>query len=605
MLKMKVMKQRTCLVALLGAMLVFSGCKSDVDLNNLDTTIGSNIQVAFPLGEFNAKITDFIGGDDVAQYVRVDSNGLLFFQDTFYIEENYREVNLAQYVPRARKRFKVSDGVEGGLIVPMIPAGAPLKLVFPVEVNLVDLNMPDGTDRIDSMQIEAATFLTSFSVEDLDLPFDDVKKFEIVLDENFRRSEGDTVDVPLLNEGYGKDIEIPMNDFSLNFMKDEALLPSYDNVLTKVSFDLVFTIVLSNDIVVNPTSYIDFEVQIDFLKYNALWGRIAPGSQMNKTDTIRILDHMSEWSLFADQMLPLADPQVDVYVTTAIAGPLRLQDAFIFVESDSTQEQVYASFNGENTFSWPMEEYLSPYSPIDDVVVNHMLFNRDEDKGEIDKLFAIHPDRFAYCFNVIPDDEKAAEEGIYQYRITENTNIDLDIVTTVPFSFNDSLKLAYTDTTNSFYIEGGILDSLLHSWDSVVSTELKDLYIICQAANTIPFDINLGMTFLDKDNQVIDAIIFPDTNYLFIAGATEVVDSLVVEPTITEVVFNIDAERSEKLRNVKRVIYDAHLGGNTAPVKVLGKSGLSFKMVISADVKAVTNLDSIFNSTSVKGGNTL
>ncbi len=594
------MKKKTCLMLLLGVVVGFTACQADVDLNNIDTTVGGNVRLLAPAGTIHMSLGDMLGHDSVAKYISVREDGVLVYCDTFNLDAYYRKVNFAEYIPVATKRYTL---VDHQVLPDVYPAGTELQLVFPMVVDLQNLNDALESDRMDSVQVAQARFTSNVTISDLNLKYEDIQSFKIRLDENFRRPSGSEIDIPLTGMGYGQEIPIIVSDFSLNFMADKTLPPSDDNVLDEIRYDLVFDITLSEPMEVKTTSVINYTVQVEVLDYNAIWGFVKPGTDMREAAVKNIGDHISFWNTFNALKVPLAEPTLELIIETAVAGPLKVADSYLFVSSAATKERKFATFNGSERWDWSMPNYLDPHeSPLDARERNSFLFTKAEDRGCVDKMFALYPDSLGYDFTIEPDMEAAARDDVKQYRITRDTKVHAEVVANAPFIFNEGLDLNYVDTTGWFYIEGGMIDSIIDNFDTT-KVDLHSLQVIFHAENTIPFDIDLGFHFLDEDLNVIDAVIFPaDSNHIVIAGATEVdAEGRVIEPEVTRLVFDIDSERAERLRHIRKIAYDASLKGkNTVPVTVLDESGLNVKMALGIDADVVVDLDSIF--TYFKGG---
>ncbi len=581
---------------LLGATLVLllstlGGCKADVDLANIDTSAEANLALALPIGDLSATLGDFIGDGDISEFLHVGEDGLLFIEDTFEMSREFYDIDLTRYVTNAHKKFSVGD-TYGGITV---PKGTEYKLRFPLSIKLNNINaaLADGSyqERIDSIWIRAAQFTSNFGVENFALPYSDIKKLEIVLDKNFSRAQGSTIEVPLSGSNYHTDIPITVDEFTLNLMKEKTKDPSNVNVINEVNFEFVFTIVPSSNMVVNANAAINYDFKINFLQYHAIWGWFRPSNQMRDADTIRIADEWEDWNKIKNLILPFAEPEVHLDVYNSIGMPLVVDGDYLFVEATETNETKFAQFDGNQAWSWPMLNFVHLNEPIDKVVKNTYVFSKDPSKGAIDKLFSIRPDVIGYKYNVYPNNSKAEANGIKHYRLSENTKLDVDAILHIPFTFNEGTSLAYGDTVDSIDIEEYEIDSLLADLELAENIAVKQLKLIMNITNTIPFDIEGEAVLLDENDQPLDFNLTSEGNKIHISGPSKVENGVITEPTTSNLTIEISQEKYDQLLKLKKVIFNAKLGNNTAYVRVLDKSGLKIRLGVGAHVAAGINLE--------------
>lgn len=592
------MKKTTILLSVaLGLLLsTLGGCKANVDLNNIDSSIEASMGLALPVGEISATLGDFLGNDSATQFIQVDKDGVLFFEDTFKISRNFYDVNLAKYVTNAQHSFQVGS-IYGGL---PLKKDTKYELRFPLSIKLSGVNAPneDGSypERIDSIWIREAKFVSNFNVSNFGLPYTDIQKLEIVLDQNFSRAAGKTIDVPLAGASYGTDLPVIVDEFTLNLMKDRTKDPSNANVVDEVNFEFVFTVAPSADITVSGNATIDCGFTIDFLQYHAVWGWFPPSKYMTDRDTINIAEEWSEWNNLRDILLPLAEPHIQLDTYNSIGMPLTVDGEFLFVESLETGDKRYAEFNGNQAWSWSLQNFVHLEDPLDKVVKNTFVFSNNPSNGTINRLFEIRPDLIGYDFSIYPNNSKAEANGIKHYRLSEDTHIDLDAIVHVPFTFNSGVTLSYSDTIDSINIEAYQLDSLIAATEIVEEVEVEQLKLMIHFTNTIPFNIDGEFEFLDEANQPIDIKVTEAGNKIRIAGPTEVENGVVTEPGKNTIIIDINQEAYDKLVKMKRVVFKVALGENTTYVRLLDKSGLKIRLAVAANVRAAANLDSLFNN---------
>ncbi len=592
------MKQTVLLssLALYLLMSICSGCTTNVDLQNIDPSVQASMKLALPVGDISAKIGDFIGNENISQYIKVDKSGLLIYQDTFKLTRNFYDIDLTKYITSAHQKFNIGE-IYGGL---PLQEGVEYQLHFPLHIELSNINAAnlDGTynERIDSVWIREAQFTSNFRVADFPIPYTDIKKLEIVLDNNFSRQQGSVIEVPLEGFNYNTNIPIIVDEFTLNLMKDRNADPSNLNVLNEVNFEFVFTIVPSSDMIVSTNASINYDFNINFLQYHAIWGWFKPSNQMHGSDTIILADEWPTWKEFQRFMLPFSEPRIILDVYNSIGMPLMIDGDYLFVESAETGEKQYAQFDGLNTWTWPLQNFVHLDDDINTIVKNTYVFSADPSKGAIDKLFVVRPDFIGYSYKVYPNNSKAEANGIKHYRLSENTTIDVDAIVHIPFTFNEGVSLAYTDTINNINIKEYQLDSLLNEVEFIEDAEVHTLKLVLQITNTIPFDIDGTFTFFDEDEQEIELDITETGNTLHIERPTDIENGVIMEPGKSTIIVDITQEEYDKLVNLRTIIFTASLGDNTTYVRLLDQSDLNIRIAVAANVTADFNLDYLFNS---------
>ncbi len=594
------MKHKLFASVLVGASLAaFTACKSNIDLENMDKTVGAEMALALPVGEISAKIGDFLGYGSISDYIQVNDSGVLFFQDTFKISRTYTKIDLSDYVVDTREDFNLNPSP----IALTLKAGKTEVREFKLELDFDGLNK-SGAERVDSVWVRNAKFTSNFFVDGVNLPFSDIDKVEIRLDDkNFSRPEGNIV--PVFTKGtsglgYNKDIPINVDEFTLSLVENKTKPVGDDNVTNKVNVTFIFTITPSKDVTIQPNAFIGYNMQLSVLEYHAIWGMFTPSSDMQDADTVVIADHLPIWKDFLNTRLPFAEPEIQLFVSHSIAGPLMMKGDYLFAESTTKKTKVNATFDGNTSLDWSLGTILSTTAPLTEMVTNKYVFDQSEAHGNIDTLFSIFPDVLGYGFHIAPDLERfKTDEALkgepYQYRASEDTDIYVDAVMHMPFIFNDSVALSYEDTISGVVIDSIALDSLVQG----VDFETANVKLIFTAKNMIPFNIEAQFTFLDSAKNVVNLAILNDsTNTLKIAGPTpdKVENGIVVTPQESTFIINVNKEDVAKLPSISKIAYRATLGDNSCKVSLLDKSGLNLRIAVAADVKASTNLDGLFGS---------
>ncbi len=596
------MKNKLFASVLVGASLAaFTACKSNIDLEDMDKTVGAEMALALPVGEISAKIGDFLGYGSISDYIQVNDSGVLFFQDTFKISRTYTKIDLSDYVVDTREDFELLP--QTSPVAVTLEAGKTEVREFKLQLDFDGLNK-GGAERVDSVLVRNAKFTSNFFVDGVNLPFSDIDKVEIRLDEkNFSRPKGNLVkvfDKATSGVGYNKDIPINVDEFTLSLVENKTKPVGDDNVTNEVTVTFVFTITPSKTVTIQPGAFISYNMKLSVLEYHAIWGMFTPSSDMQDADTVVIADHLPIWKDFLNTRLPFAEPEIQLFVSHSIAGPLMMKGDYLFAESTTNGTKVNATFDGKTSLDWSLSHVLSTKAPLTEMVTNKYVFDHSEAHGNIDTLFSIFPDVLAYGFHIVPELERfktdAALKGEpYQYRASENTDIYVDAVMHMPFIFNDSVALSYEDEISGVVIDSIALDSLVQG----VDFEAANVKLIFTAKNKIPFNIEAQFTFLGAENDTLDfAVLNDSTNTLKIAGPKrdKVENGIVVEAEESTFIININKEDVAKLPSISKIAYKATLGDNSCKVSLLDKSDLKLRIAIAADVKASTNLDGLFGS---------
>ncbi len=618
------MKHKLFTSVLFGICLtMFTACQADVDLDNLDATVGAKMGLALPVGEMSMTIGDFLGNGSISEYLHINEDGMFFFEDTFSISRRFAQVHLEDYFATVRIDCPLPE-----LSIPAIPdipiPGVPEipdtyrdTLRFPLPLQFLFINDPATAyeRRIDSIAAHKAEFISHFTIKNSDLPADAIERIELVLDEkHFHFKNSPQHSIALLPEGqnynYGENLPITIDEFTLSFLKDPSLPATPNNVGQEIELELVIYLAIDtkNGLEIHEGAAIDYNIDMNFLDYEAVWGVFDPHNEMRDEDTVYIADQLPGWENFIDMRLPFAAPEINIFVSHSVSGPLRLHGDYLFAHSTQTNETRYLTFEGgSHSKNFPFINVLSPNAPYDAMVEN--LFQLNKEEGHLENLFTILPDQIGFCFDIrLDQDSFNLASGTYEYtldgekytnyRLSENLMVDLDAVFHMPLDFNEGVQLNYNDTSASFAITNLDLDSLLNGTVDSLSAQLK---LMIQASNSIPFDIDAEIEFLNEQGNKLDITIIEDTtqhspNILHIEGPAkeDIQNGIVTTPAISTFVINIDEEQFSKLSHIDKVVYKLYLGDNKDYVCILRDSSLKLKIALAADIEAVMDLGGLF-----------
>ena len=600
-------------IACIFAML-WQGCEADVDLNNIDTSIEVKASVATPIGSVKATIGDLVGDGTWGIFIdTVKNHGVLTFRDTFSIARDIHQLDLKDHISKTILTMNVYDKLEGQ---PYFVNGQitgndqPIVLTFPLTLKLNGINNDQNRQRIDSALINNAKFVSNITaMGDLPLKWEWIEKVELKLGESIHRPAGNIVTVYTKGDGYGynQNIGVTIDEFSLNLMKNkepQTWQEYSNNVVDTCNFEIMMHIVVpssANVVQIPSTAAFQYKLDVQFIDYEAIWGMFEPSKDMSGEAVEAIATYWEPWNTLQDLRLPFAEPSVDMLVTTQVAGAMILEGNYLYTENEQG-EKAYATFDGKSYKDFYLEG-LSLDSEIGASTTMHVLFDKDPERGHIDQLFAIRPDKIGYKYSV-----KFNEQETPQVRITNNTSIKLDAVCNLPMIFNQGVELAYADTIQGIDLSMLNLDSLLNEVEVLDTLEKANAKLVVKIENSIPLQFKGVLTCLDENNNVI---INPKTNEPFLITEN---DTIVIgapkyefinhvwqgETLECAEIINVDREDLETIKRIKSIAYYVSLDDESLAyayeqglfnVKLTEDNHLRIKLAVGANVEGILNLD--------------
>jgi hypothetical protein len=358
------------MVSVFSLSLLIQGCEADVDLNNIDTSVKVNANVATPIGSIRATLGDFFG--DGTFGITIDSiknHGVLTFRDTFSIEREFHKINLADYISSKTLNMNVYDRLKGlmheGKIV---GTGTQIPLTFPLTLKLSGINKDISKQRLDSALIKDARFVSKITpAGNLPIEWDWIDKVTISLGENFYRPSGNTITVYQRGENYtyGQEIPINVDEFSLNLMKNkhpQDWKEYANNVTDSCTFDITLYVTIptsAGEIAIPTTAKFQYELGVQFIDYHAIWGMFEPSDDMSVTAEDRIGDFWEPWNSINKLCLPLAQPSVDVAITTQLAGALILEGDHLYTKNEQGDIRMLHSEENKHCISTSTKTNIS------------------------------------------------------------------------------------------------------------------------------------------------------------------------------------------------------------------------------------------------------
>ena len=629
-------------IACFSSIIVFCfsmiGCKADVDLSDVDWSTSVSASLALPVGTLSAEIGDFLGTEQIPQ-ITVDTTGRFVYKDTITSTNQYHPIDLTALVTNTRSRWNVADEVgkiftqlqnSNPLIIQALKffypdlqdfnsiplpitlpveyyiqyfKGSPLvfDLEFPIDLDLTKLNVDYNYQRVDSIIVDIAHFTSIYTLENFDLRWDDIKSVELLLSDNFRQIDS-VLTLPIEGKGFGQALPIDLRDFHLVLMKDPNAESSGDNIVDAVNLKIRFKIELDHDLTIAEDQYIGYDFHVDILDYSAMFGYFAADSLMHDEMVNRpITELWSGWEFFENWILPVSEPSVKFEIDHTLGLPLAVNLHNLSVESKNG-ERRYATFDTEHqqtSTTLRLPNKIAMDAPLDYRAHDTILLDYTDERGNIDTLFSITPQNISYAFTINTDN--TSNES--QFRITDNTDINLNVMIEVPFTFNDGVQIIYHDTIDSLNITELLLDSLFQETQLVEEITDAELQLMAVIENTIPFAIEGEFTLYDSNNQIIqlssmhnDANNAQDSSiHISILCPENIVDKVVVEPSTTHLsLLTIREEDFELFESVEYITFTAKLGNNQHVVDLTPEAAVRIKLGIAADVEAIIDLEEIF-----------
>jgi hypothetical protein len=590
------MKKNTYFIAILISCIgLLNACKSDVDLSNIDMSSQINLGIALPIGSMSATIGDFLG-DSLIEQIMVDELGIFHFCDTLPLQtREFHSIDLTRYLLHTQEpeKFYIREQYPGAII----PSNQSIKgLKFNMILDVSGINENHEHQRVDSIFVTEANFSSIINVNELDLKWSEIEQIRIVLDKQlFARKKGNEIIIPTQGKNFGNQIPIIIDDFILSLMKDKK---KPGETIQQVPIDIVFDLKTSHSIPVNANSYIQYDMTVNFINYDAIWGYFDASQELKDEDEILIDSLWSGWRNFQNLTLKFAEPKLSLLVTHQIAAPLFVHINHIYTKNNTTGETKYATWDGQKSINIPLPNTLDPiHSSFDAQISNSVNFSNAADKGNIDELFNVKPDSVAYSYYIDIDLNKLKSDYNNQGRLVENTSMTAEAAVDLPFIFDKESKINYTIDIDSLDFSDITIDSIIHSADIIEKINHTELKLILLVRNYIPFALNANILFFDQDGKPIDLKLINNSG-IFALSAPNKVDNngFISEPTDNTVILSIDQTQFDILAQVKRISLDLSLGDNTVKAYLHKNTKLEIKLGLTARVDAVFDFNSFSNN---------
>ena len=607
-----------CMVSTIGLTMLWNGCTADVDLDNIDTSVDVEANIATPIGSMTATIDDFVGDGTWGIFIdTVNHEGVITFRDTFSIARDFHKLDLSKYISRTQLKLNIYESLDkAGLMNnnQITGNGVQIPLTFPLTLKLKGINQNTDAQRIDSALIKNASFTSKLTaIGGSPIQWEWIDKVTLDLGDRCYRPEGNVVTVYDKNKdtyGYRQDIPTNIDEFSINLMKNkepQKWSEYSNNVVDSCTFNVTIYLTIPTSagaIQVPSTAAFQYDLGVQFIDYHAVWGMFEPSKDMSGEAVEAIATYWSPWNTLQDLRLPFAEPSVDMLVTTQVAGAMIMEGDYLYTENEQG-EKAYATFDGNHSLYkyFNKNEYLPLDSPIGAEKTMHILFDKDPSRGHIDQLFAIRPDQIGYKFAV-----KFNEQETPQIRITKNTSIKIDAVCNLPMILNEGVSLGYTDRIKGIDLSMLDLDSLLKDVEMIDTLEEAHAKLVIKFENSIPLQFKGMLTYLDEnDNVIIDPktekpLLLTENDTISIAAPEFTKDGhdWNITPLESVEVINVDREDLETLRQIKTIEFHVWMNDESLAeaydnglnnIQLKDDNYLKVKIAVGANVEGVLNLE--------------
>lgn len=603
---------------------LFAGCKSKMDLENVDGTAEVSLGLALPVGSVHARLGDFIGYSDRLTI----ENGIITWRDTFPDGKQYHDAEFPKNTSTKEFPLKVYElleqqgAIHSGAI---IGNNTPITMVFDMKLSLKGINDDLEYERVDSALVEEASFISNLSQTDFPLDSQYIDKIELDLGDQIRRPAGNKVVIyDKTNRQSGSfrtGFRTNIDNFSLCLMKDLQSPAGDANVVNTVTFRSYITFTVPNNVTipVSNNSAFDYTLKVRFDKHKALWGYFKPSKDMH---TERVEDIAKRWhslGFLKDGNFPFSNPYIKLNIETKIAGHLRADSAYVY-SFGQQGEIIYAEFYEPrvkvNRDIELQGDFLNPYtSPIGATANLYTEFDKTPNGGRIDALFGKLPDSIGYKYIAFFE----YNDEWPQVRLTPEDSIKVNAVCVLPMEFHDSAYIRYNDTVPDVQLSQFSIDSLVQTIAILDSVKRTDVMLILKAQNEMPFSFTLKMTCLDDNGNVIMDPEKPSKPLsLFQTDSVRIESAQYAKTgnewhrsseTETKLKVGLNKEKMNVLPKINTIIYSASIdeyslqeafnnGFDNASLR--GEDGFIVKIGLTTKLEAIMDFNEITTNTDTK-----
>lgn len=604
------------------ALVLLAGCRSEIQLDKIDPTIEAQMKLALPIGSISAKVSDFLGTSDSAEFYidTLNGKGVVTYHRTMTYEKELTDFDIKSKIGSKTyyvniydmlKNAKCDDGqgheaqlmdANGDIDV---PAGYKYSNQLDFEVPLIidGVNKAGTEQRVDSARFDNADFFVKVTRNNFDdLQWDWIDTIKVDLTEQIKYTPSQMMVVYKRgdNATWGAKLAAKLQNIVLDMMKNHNLAPSSSNVYNNIPFNVYvkYTIPGGTHAHVNQTSGLDCEFGTDRLDVNAVWGWFSDGLVPYSQD-IKI--SYDPFTFLNGARLPLSNPIIDAHMRTKIAGNLLLE-AEIYT-TDSAGNKHHATWDGEEKMHKVFTEADGCINPITSSINDEsnisIHFDGDPANGDIDNLLTEMPRAIYYSVSAGFD-----KVSTPQVRVAGDVYVKADATAKVPIDFHKGIKIDYSDTIKGIKLEEASIDSLLKEVNWVDTLKTTNVHVYATIYNGIPLDVKGTFYCLDENNnKIMDPnnpsevwSIFPDT--LNLAGGTYDTGTREVTPAKSLAIAEMTKERLDLFPKIKSIVYYAYVVDDcvkdaTFGAQINGTNNVKVTLGLTADIDAIINLANV------------
>lgn len=577
---------------------LLNGCKADVDLTDIDATMSVGTSLALPLGSVRAQLGDFIG-ENTIEGLYVDEENKYHYSHHIYFDYGVSLYEMLHDVKPVQYDLDIDEKVRQ--VFPeyanqsnfTIPAGSKFTLDFPINAPLEELKKEIEHYRLDSVVVDYAQFTARTTLTNIDLDWKDIKQMQLSVNNAYHSSKGNIITIPTAGYNYNDVVPFRAEDFHVVFMKDPNAAPSLENHIDSIIMNVHFDIETSRPLVISSNQRVQYELGIDTFEYKAIYGYIKEPILMQDSILDKPIEELwSDWGLLDGMVLPLRKPSISLAIEHALAVPLAVRINELSV-ADKNGTRKYASFDDQQSKNIYFPSKIAMNSPYSTTAIDTLLLDYTAEHGNIDELFTIHPDFVTYNLSVGIDSSSTQQ----QYRITNNTQLNMDLGIDIPVEFNENVHLAFSDTIHDIDLTTLQLDSLLAELEFVEKVERAELKLLLGISNWIPFNINGTFTFYNENYELVQLSSMESESLVLSIDCPTDIDSangIVLSPKENTITLSVVKEDFNLLASVKHIVFTASLGDNEYPVALTPNAALQIYAGIDTEIKAIIDIANLF-----------
>ena len=610
--------KRVLLILSIGCLLI--GCRSEIDLQNVDSKAQVDLGMALPLGSFHITLNDLMGN---VEHMYID-NGIITWKDTFPEGRSFHAVNLAERISTKNFALDVYNQLAGYATGGTIYAveDLPITLNFDMPLKFTGINDYLGHERLDSAYIEEASFKSTLRTTNFPIQWSWIDQVTLDLGNQISRPLGNNMVIYSKGDAgdFNQEITTTIDDFVLIMMKDRHMPPSSYNVFDSTTFkvQMRFTIPKGESITLSSGAKLDYNLSVAFIRFSALWGYFQPSSDMFSEMLTEVGSSWKSIGFLTNSKMPFSNPQIKVDINTQIAGRLRVDNCKLYslYVGETKTDTAWAEFyDGHQRIvnNLPLVgQELDPHtSPIGTFAHFYSIFDPSPNGGRIDALFKKLPDYVGYRFEVDFDTKISP-----QVRMTPNDSINIAAAFTLPMTFSEDIYFKYSDTTQDVHLSQLSLDSLLSSISVIDTLQTSNLKLYLNAVNDMPISISLSMRCLNEKGDTIMDPADPTKPFSMFENETYRIESADYHITSegfwaldkaneTMLIINVDKEREKVLPQIRTIIYTGIID-DLSMQKAITKGynnlslhadrGVKLKLGLTANVGGILNFENKENA---------